>query len=101
MNLYTNSFHIDEAIEPQFVAWLKSTAIPMMQANGLSNPKLFRITHPAQEGCKSFAVQLEITDYEQFEWWDCHSHHLMLADMTQHWGERAIAFESSMETVEI
>ncbi len=72
MYLFNTTFYIDDAVMNDWIAWLRTTYIPMMQTSGtFSNPLVYRV-HSLQndEGSSSIAVQFTVQTMDDIRQWD-------------------------------
>ncbi len=101
MILYNTSFHIDSTIESDFLSWLKSAVIEQSLANGFHSPVLSRLLTAVEPGCSSFALHFQADDQSVVERWESEGRRKIMEDMFNRWGERALAFSTPMEILDL
>ncbi len=101
MILYNTTFHVEERIETQFVAWLKSVFITSADKAGLKAPMLARLVNSVEPGCVSYALHFDAPDMECVNLWEEGGRQKLLDDMFARWQYSALAFSTPMERVDL
>ncbi len=101
MILYNTSFHIDSSIEREFIDWLKTEAVEAHLGYGMKDPMLARLLTSVAEGCSSFALHVYADSDETVCRWEGEGRPGLLELMNKRWGERALAFSTAMEIVDL
>lgn len=101
MILYNTTFHIDSAIDREFTDWLKSRFIADALSFGFVKPMVTRLINQVEPGCNSYALHLNANDISTVEKWEADSKMKLMQEMFGVWGERALAFSTPMEIVEL
>jgi hypothetical protein len=58
MLLYNITFGIDQAIEQEWIAWIKDNHIPYVMATGLFVEwKMYKVLHDQEDGTISYSIQ--------------------------------------------
>lgn len=101
MILYNTTFHIDSAIDSDFTEWLKSRFITDASTSGFVSPMLTRLLNQVEPGCNSYALHLCADDISIIEKWEADKRLKLMQEMFGTWGERALAFSTPMEVVDL
>lgn len=101
MILYNTTFHIDSAIDSDFIAWLKKNFIAAATDHGFERAMLTRLIDRVEPGCTSYALHLYADGAELVDRWETDKAQLLMQEMYDKWGERALAFPTAMEVIDI
>lgn len=101
MILYNTTFHIDSMIDRDFTKWLKSRFIIDASVFGFVSPMVTRLLNQVEPGCNSYALHLYAEDISTIEKWEAEGRVKLMQEMFGFWGERALAFSTPMEVVDL
>lgn len=101
MILFNTTFHLDATIEPEFLTWLRIEFIPAAISSGLNKPLLCRIVDNIEPGCAAFALQFFADSMSEIDEWRAGRLCELIAAMLTRWKERALAFSTPMEVVNL
>lgn len=101
MILFNTTFHLDATIEPEFLSCLKAEFIPAGISAGLDKPLLCRIVDNIEPGCAAFALQFFAPSMSEVDAWRAGSFHALITTMSTRWKDRALAFSTPMEVINI
>ncbi len=101
MIVVNTTFHVETAIEREWVAWIHATYLAIATSTGVMYSPLFlRIMSPA-EGGAAYAVQLQTGSESDAEMWLNNVQPKLLSEMQSHWGDKALFFTTLMEEVKL
>lgn len=101
MILYNTTFHIESSIDESFFDWIKARFIPAAMSSGFVNPMLMRLIDRVEPGCTSYALHLYADNMDYIARWEHGVKNELVEEMMCKWGERALAFSTPMEVVEL
>lgn len=101
MILYNTTFHLDSAIESDFLAWLQNEFIPVATRSGMTDPLLCRLSDHIEPGCAAFALHLYAPSADEVDRWRSGAQGRLMTDMATKWRERALAFSTQMEVISL
>lgn len=101
MILFNTTFHLDATIEPEFLTWLKVEFIPAAITAGFDKPLLSRIIDNIELGCAAFALQFFAPSMSEVNDWRAGRLCELIATMSTRWKDRALAFSTPMEIVNL
>ncbi len=100
MFLYNTTFAIDEAIEQDFIKWLKEEFVPAAVVDDgeyFSAPEVMRVLHTPEPGTANFAVHLRAADRDNIEKWYADHGSRLFADLINRWNGRIAYFSTVLE----
>lgn len=102
MILYNTTFHHDVAITNDLLSWLRSDFIPRASAFGFTDPMLSRIIMPqGEDEVEAYALGLKCTDTDIINRWESTDGAVLLSAMFDWWGEKALAFSTPMQLLDL
>ena len=95
------TFHVDEAINPSFLAYMRETYIAKAKNDkDLSNAKLYKIhSHRVEEGY-SYSVQLTFNTLDELENWDKTKGRELNEDLLKNFEDKIAGFSTLLEEIE-
>ncbi|MDE6369537.1 MAG: DUF4286 family protein [Muribaculaceae bacterium] len=101
MILFNTTFHLDATIESEFLTWLKLEFIPAAISSGFEKPLLCRIVDNIEPGCAAFALQFFASTMSDVDNWRAGRLCGLIATMSTRWKDRALAFSTPMEVINL
>lgn len=100
--IINTSFHVEEPLVPQFIAWLKDTYAPAVRRSGIcSGISAVEILMETAEGMKGYAVQLSCPNQAKaFEWMETDGAELILT-LHRKYGQRILFFTTPMSPINL
>jgi hypothetical protein len=100
MIVYNDTFILDEAIEQEWLQWLKEEHIPAVMATGhFSSFRILNIIDSPNEGV-TYCIQYNSDNIEEFNKY--YNKHLFKFQDAHHerWPEKFVMFNTLMKTIE-
>ncbi len=99
--ILNTSFHMDETIKNDFIAWIKETYIPSaLQSGVFGRPLLTKIMTVVEPGTVSFALHLVCGDLDKANNWHDNEGARMREMLSRRFGQRVVFFSTYMEEIE-
>lgn len=99
MIIYNVTISVDEALQEQWLVWMRDTHVPDVLATGhFLDARICRVMSD-DEGSVSYAVQYTCTDMASYELYDTLHAPRLRAESEKYYGGRAIAFRTLLEVV--
>ena len=103
MIILNETVQVEEGVHDRWVAWLNETHIPAMMATGIfSSYKICQLLGINREGDQvvTYAVQYTAPDMQALHAYQVHYAPQFSSDMTQQFGETALAFRTLLRVLE-
>lgn len=98
MYIYNTTFHIDKAVEPDFMDWLCSYRDSAMATGAFAAARLLTVrSEHMEDGTAAFALHLEAADLSAVRQWAENGEADSLAEIFRRWPQRAVAFSTLLE----
>ncbi len=102
MIIYNTTFHADNVIAADCLAYLKSTYIPIAIKNGLlQKPALRRLMREDDDGTTSYALQFHVDHREALDTWMQKEGRILQRRLTQRFGHQLVGFSTLLEEIEL
>lgn len=100
MILYNVTVKVDEAIHPEWLAWMKKTHIPDVLATGhFVDHKICRLLSVEEEDGPTYAIQYFCNNLEAFRTYQEQDARRLQKEHMDKYGNRYVAFRTLMEVV--
>lgn len=97
MLIYNISYHLNEAIEENFLIWIKEIHIPDVEKEGtLKNPRLCKILSHREAGEVSYTLQWEVEDAASLHRWHIKMGNHAASELMKIFKEKVLFFETLM-----
>ena len=101
MIVFNTTFHVDEAIQDDFIEYMVHVFIPMSTRSGLlSSPRLARIFGKEEDEGLSFAMEFEVADIVMMEKWNAEESKYVFNPLMVMFKEKVIGFSTLMQTID-
>lgn len=101
MIVYNITFHIENEVLNQALAFLKKSYIPRLAESGFFlSPCLRRILHTAEEEGVSYAVQFHVKNIETLNYWLTHEGKGIHKELTDRFGDKMTGFSTLLEEID-
>ncbi|MCM1505202.1 MAG: DUF4286 family protein [Muribaculum sp.] len=101
MIVVNTTFHVETAVEREWVAWIHATYLAMAVATGVMYSPLFMRIRSHVEGGTAYALQMQAESESDAERWLDDIQPKLLTEMYSHWGERVLYFTTIMDEVKL
>lgn len=102
MIIYNTTYHIEDDIHDDYIAFVKDELIPRALKSGhLSNPQLALVHSQHEESGVSYALQFRVEDLVKLEEWMLVYGQSIRADIAKRFGEKALGFMTLLEEVSL
>lgn len=101
MIVVNTTFHVEAAVEREWVAWIHATYLAIAASTGIIFSPLFLRIRSQVEGGVAYAVQMQTESESDAERWLDEMQPKLLAEMYSHWGERVLYFTTVMDEVKL
>lgn len=100
MIIYNTTYHVEDDIHDQYVAYVRDELIPKALKSGhLSNPQFALIHSQHEESGVSYSLQFRVDSFEKLEEWMEDYGQSIRLDIASLFGERALGFMTLLEEV--
>lgn len=100
MIIYNTTYHIEDDIHDEYIAYVKEDLIPRALKSGhLSKPQLALIHSQHEESGVSYSLQFRVDDLQKLEEWMLTYGQSIRSDIAQRFGEKALGFMTLLEEV--
>ena len=101
MIVFNTTFHVDEAIQDDFIEYMVHVFIPMSTRSGLlSSPRLARIFGKEEDEGLSFAMEFQVADIVVMEKWNAEESKNVFNPLMERFKEKLIGFSTLMQTID-
>lgn len=101
MIVLNTTFHVEEDIHEEFVAYMFQQFIPMSTKSGLlTSPRLSRVFGREDEPGHSFAMEFQVSDPEVLERWNREESGGVYTPLLERFKEKVAGFSTVMQTIE-
>lgn len=102
MIVFNTTYHIDDAIHDEVIAYLKREFIPKaIESKLLRDPHLFYIHPQYEEAGKSYSLQFRAKDLEALELWMEQFGGAIQEELTNRFGNKACGFMTLLQEEEL
>ncbi len=81
--------------------WIRQRVVPETLAAGMERPLLCRLTENVEDGCSAFALQFFCDSSDKVEAWRSGGFVDLMVEMSANWKDRALAFSTPMEVIDL
>ena len=101
MYIFNTTYHVDDVLKDDFIAWLRDTYIPAATARPeLHRPQLCRVLTGEETEGERYSLQFHVADNACLEtWYTAVGAELDMA-IQERYGERVIGFNTLLEVLE-
>lgn len=100
MLIFNTTLHVDDAIQDQFIVYLKTVYIPQALESGLlSQPALAKIDRQHEESGVSYALQFKTQDIDSLNKWAEQTGEPLSLDMNKRFGTRVGGFVTLLDEI--
>lgn len=101
MIVYNTTFHIDNGIVEEGVAFLKEVYLPQAGASGfLQNPLLRKVLHTSEGEGVSFSVQFHVKNMDTLNFWLENEGKLLHQELVAKFGSKIAGFSTLLEEID-
>ena len=101
MIVLNTTFHVEEDIHEEFVAYMFQQFIPMSTKSGLlTSPRFSRVFGREDEPGHSFAMEFLVSDPEVLERWNREESGGVYTPLLERFKEKVAGFSTVMQTIE-
>lgn len=101
MIVLNTTFHVEEDIHEEFVAYMFQQFIPMSTKSGLlTSPRFSRVFGREDEPGHSFAMEFQVSDPEVLERWNREESGGVYTPLLERFKEKVAGFSTVMQTIE-
>lgn len=101
MIIFNTTFHVEEDIHEEFVAYMLQHFIPMSLKSGLLTlPRLSRVFGREDEPGHSFAMEFQVADPEILERWNKEESGGVYTPLLERFKEKVTGFSTVMQTID-
>ncbi len=102
MLIFNTTLHVDDAIEVEFINFLKTFYVPQaLQGTLLRQPTLSKIERQHEESGVSYALQFKTNDIDTLSKWVEETGEKLSLEMTKRFGTKVNGFVTLMEEVSL
>lgn len=100
MIVFNTTFHVEEALHEEFIAYMQHHFIPMSTRSGLlTSPRLARIFGKEGEEGHSYAMEFTVVDLETLERWNSEESSAVYTPLLDKFKEKVAGFSTVMQTI--
>lgn len=100
MIVFNTTFHVEEEIHEEFVAYMLQHFIPMSTKSGLlTSPRLSRVFGKEEDAGRSFAMEFLAADLAVLERWNSEESGAIYAPLLEKFKEKMAGFSTVMQTI--
>ena len=101
MIVFNTTFHVDEAIQDDFIEYMLQEFIPMSTKSGLlTYPRLARIFGKEEDEGLSFAMEFKVADIVAMEKWNAEESKNVFNPLMERFKDKLIGFSTLMQTID-
>lgn len=101
MIVFNTTFHVEEEIQEEFVAYMLQHFIPMSTKSGLlTSPRFSRVFGSEEEPGHSFAMEFQVANIDTLEYWNREESGAVYAPLLEKFKEKMAGFSTVMQTIE-
>lgn len=101
MIVYNTTFHIDNTVLDEGLAFLREVYLPQASASGfLQNPLLRRVLHNAEDEGVSFSVQFHVKNMDTLNFWMENEGKILNQKLVARFGRKIAGFSTLLEEID-
>ncbi|QRX63685.1 DUF4286 family protein [Dysgonomonadaceae bacterium zrk40] len=100
MIVFNTTFHVEAALQEEFVEYMLSVFIPGATRSGLlSSPRLARVFGEEGEEGHSYAMEFTAVDIAALERWNSEESQQVVTPLLEKFKEKVVGFSTVMQTI--
>ncbi|WP_085535199.1 DUF4286 family protein [Massilibacteroides vaginae] len=101
MIVYNTTFHIDNGVLDEGVAFLREVYLPRASASGfLLNPLLRKVLHDSEDEGVNFSVQFHVKNIDTLNFWLESEGKLLHQELVAKFGPKIAGFSTLLEEID-
>ncbi|NDV69225.1 DUF4286 family protein [Dysgonomonas sp. 25] len=102
MIIFNTTFHLEDEIHDEGLAFLRQTYIPSAAGSGfLLQPRLARIHRQHEEGGVSYSLQFHVKNVDVLNHWLTTDGHALQQQLAQRFGNKMLGFVTVLEEISL